>query len=336
MAKGTTKPVSRHLDRELLIGIDIGGTTILGVLIDPGGTVFRRKVILVEKTVKYNLPETISSLIKELVASTTDSPGKITGIGIGITGILDQSRDKILFSPSYPHYKGLPLRTILQNSLNCHIALDNDLNAAAWGEKCFGNGKPFSNFYMITIGTACGGSFICQNEIYRGLSGTSLLGHVTLIPEGGPLCICGNSGCVQSVVSGTGIARRAREMLQAGKFMKFLSSIKPSEITSKDVFAAASVGDPVALEIVDEVGSAGGLVVANIIHLFNPEAVIIGGGVAQAGAILLDRVRENVKERLLVETEFKCQILQAGLGPESTALGAAMLTADNSTKRNAL
>lgn len=333
MTKGTTRPVPKHPGRELLIGIDVGGTTILAVLIEPGGTVLYRKPIPVDRTARYNLPETLSSLIKELITGATDCPGKVTGIGIGITSILDQNRDKILFSPSYPHYKGLPLKTILENSLKRPIVLENDLNAAAWGERCFGNGRPFSNFYMIMIGTGCGGSFVYQNEIYGGLSGTSLVGHVTLIPEGGPLCTCGNTGCVQSVVSGTAIARRAREMLQTGKSIKFPSRMKQSEITSKDVFAAASAGDPVALEIVNEVGSACGLVVANIIHLLNPEAVIIGGGVAQAGAILLNRVRDSAMRRLLVETEFECQILPAGLGSDATVLGAAMLAAHRNIKK---
>jgi glucokinase len=314
-------------DHELFLGVDIGGTKILAVLMNPGGTVFQRELIQVDEPIKRKLPETVATLIKGIMNPDEGETKEIDGIGIGITSILDQDGDRLLFSPSYPHYVGQPFKTIMEGLLNYPLVLDNDLNAAAWGEKCLGNGKPFSSFYMITIGTACGGSFIYKDEIYRGLSGTSLIGHVTLIPEGGPLCTCGKTGCVQSVVSGTAIARKAREMLEMGRAIRFPHAVDPKHVTSRDVFDAAAMNDPVALEIVDEVASACGLAVSNIIHLFNPEAVIIGGGLAQAGALFLERVRQSARKGLLVEAEFKCVILPAGLGSDATALGAAMLAA---------
>ena len=329
MPKSAAKSERGHPDHELFIGVDIGGTKILAVLMSPSGTVFQREVIQVDEAVKHKLPETVASLVKGIITPDEGNVKNIGGVGIGITSILDQDQDTLLFSPSYPHYVGQPFKTIIERHVDHPVVLDNDLNAAAWGERCLGNGKPFRSFYMITIGTACGGSFIYKNEIYRGLSGTSLLGHVTLIPEGGPPCTCGKTGCVQSVVSGTAIARKAREMLGAGRAIRFPHALDPKRVTSSDVFNAAAMNDPVALEIVDEVGAACGLAVSNIIHLFNPEAVIIGGGVAQAGALFLDRVRESARKRLLVEAEFKCAILPAGLGPDATALGAAMLAAAN-------
>jgi glucokinase len=329
MPKSAVQSERGHPKHELFIGVDIGGTKILAVLMSPSGTVFQREVIQVDEPVKHNLPETVATLVKGIIHPDEGKAKEIGGVGIGITSILDQAQDRLLFSPSYPHYVGRPLKTIMEGHLNYPVVLDNDLNAAAWGERCLGNGKPFSSFYMITIGTACGGSFIYKNEIYRGLSGTSLLGHVTLIPEGGPLCTCGKTGCVQSVVSGTAIARRAREMLERGRAIRFPHAVDPRNVTSRDVFDAAAMNDSVAQEIVDEVAAACGLAVSNIIHLFNPEAVIIGGGVAQAGAFFLDRVRESARKRLLVEAEFKCTILPAGLGPDATAFGAAMLAAAN-------
>jgi len=322
--------IARNADEDFrFIGIDIGGSKILGIITDDQGTPCFRKSKGVGESIKVNLAEVICSFAKEFIGLARDSFKRIVGIGVSIASALDESRSRLLFSPSYPQSIGTPLRSILQDRLGYPVVLENDLNAAAWGEKCCGNGRGYNNFYMITVGTGCGGSFICGGDIYRGLSGVSLLGHVTFFPKGGPQCSCGNTGCIQSVLSGTAIARMARDAIEKGRELRFLRKdlTKLSDITSEDVFAAAYAGDRVALEIARKVGRSCGLVVSDIIHLLCPDAVIIGGGVAQAGPLFFDTVREAVRTRMLVEAEKRCEILPAGLGPDAGAIGAAMLAA---------
>ena len=314
-------------NRLYFIGIDIGGTKIAAVLTDIQGTVFYRKKILVNESSKRDLLNITYNLIREFIKVAQDNGKNIAAIGIAIASVIDDDKSTLLYSPSYREWEGFNLKSAVSKEFNYLTVIENDLNAAAWGEKCKGNGKSFSSFVMMTIGTGVGGAYIYENKLHKNLTNSFYVGHVNLFPQNGLPCTCGMTGCLQTVISGTAIQKKAKNMMKNGEYINFhhKNELDLNDITAEDVFKAASGGDRVAKKIVSEVAYYSGIAISNLIHLLGPQAIIIGGGVAHAGEILFNPIKEAVRNRLLYKKEYLCKILPASLGEDSSSIGISLM-----------
>ena len=202
------------------------------------------------------------------------------------------------------------------------VFLDNDANVAAIGEYTLGAGKNTKNMVYITVSTGIGGGAIINGKIYRGNTFNALeIGHMTLLPDG-PKCNCGNYGCFEALASGTAISKRAEEAVESGRDTSLLNYFK---ITSYEVFKEAEKGDSVSRHIIDSSLEYLGIGIANIITLFDPEVIILGGGVMKAGQIIFDRIKEVVDQRCFKNMASACKIVPSALGEKSGVIGAIAL-----------
>jgi glucokinase len=315
------------MDKKFVIGIDLGGTKISGALSDLDG-----KVLSME-TIPTNAHEgdaavlnRIISVIDKVIETSGKNVEDVRAIGIGSPGPLDSKKGIIIETPNLP-FKNFDLVKPIAGRYNIPTYLENDANAATIGEYTFGAGKGMQNMVYITVSTGIGGGAIINGRIYRGSSSNALeVGHTTLMLDG-PTCGCGNRGCAEALASGTAIGRQGREAVEAGKKT---SLSEYTTVTSYEVFKEAEKGDAVASEILDISLTYLGICVANVINSFDPEIVVIGGGVSKAGNIVFDKVKEVVQNRALNPMRNLCKIVPAGLGTDAGVIGAVALAVTES------
>lgn len=305
-----------------VIGIDLGGTKIKGILSDMQGH------IIYEKTIPTNASEgenavfgRIIDVIDDVIKNCGKDKKSINAIGIGSPGPLD-AKSGVLYKAVNLPFNNFQLVKPIRERYCIPTFLDNDANVAAIGEYMFGAGKGTKNIVYMTVSTGIGGGAVLNGQIYRGNTGNALeIGHTTLKADG-PLCNCGNYGCLEALASGTGIGRHARRAIEEGKD----TSLKQYEnVTSYEVFKEAEKGDNVSKEILEYCLNYLGIGVANVVNTFDPEMVIIGGGVSKAGKIVFDKVQEVVNNRCLKVMADACKIVPAALEGDSGAIGAAGL-----------
>ena len=242
-------------------------------------------------------------------------------IGIGSPGPLDSKNGIIITTPNLP-FKNFNLVKPIKNKYNVPTYLDNDGNVAAIGEYMLGEGRGTQNMLYVTVSTGIGGGAILNGKIYRGHTSNALeIGHMTIDPNGAK-CNCGNYGCAEALASGTAIARQAREAVESGKET---SLSKYSNVTSFEVFNEAKKGDKVSKEILDKSLNYLGICIANLVAIFDPEVIVIGGGVSKGGQIVFDKIREVVDLRCFKSMAESCRIVPAGLGIDAGVLGAVAL-----------
>jgi glucokinase len=247
------------------------------------------------------------------------------GVGIAAAGVLEMERGVITASPNLPGWKNVPLRDMIEEKLGVRTFLLNDANAAALGEHRFGVGRDVDDLIYITVSTGIGGGIIIGGKIYDGICGSAgEIGHMT-IDINGPRCRCGNIGCLETLASGTAMAAEARKRLAQGTKSSLLELARgePENITAKTVSEAARGGDPLALELVSRAGSYLGVGMVNLINIFNPQMIIVGGGVSRMGDMLLDPAREVVRERAFRLPAEAVRIIISELGDDAGVLGAA-------------
>ncbi|MDY7039483.1 MAG: ROK family transcriptional regulator [Chloroflexota bacterium] len=317
-----------------VVGVELGATHIFVVVTD------LRPKIIVELEQDFDLtvgPEAgldqIAALSRQALAQAEVNPERLVGMGLGVPGPVNHATGTVSFPPIMPGWHGFPLLARLEDELGVTVHLDNDANLGALGEWAHGAGRAVDNLAYIKIGTGIGCGLIIGGEIYRGQSGSAgEIGHTT-IDGNGPPCRCGNYGCLESMAAGPAIAHRAQLAIKAGQ-RTILTNVKSvEEITPADVARAAFQGDPLSLQLFHEAGRHIGVALAGLINLFNPKLVIIGGGVGQAGDILLEPVRRSVQSHGLRIAVESCQIVQAQLGREATALGAVTLVLEKMFRR---
>jgi glucokinase len=312
----------------LFLGIDIGGTkTIVAVADDDGAIVAQAKISTTREAgpsaVLVEIERTAHALLINHQPSTIDHP--VGAIGIGCGGPLDRDRGVILTAPNLPGWDNLPLTEYFETAFHVPAYLDNDVNLAALGEARKGAGVGVDHFAYFNIGTGIGGGIIIDGRLYRGCGNAGEFGHQTILPDG-PECLCGRRGCLESLASGTSIARRGRERLPDYPESLILCHAGDAKsITAEHVFKAALDGDPLAREIFQETGEYLGLGVANVVNILNPRRVILGGGVVTAGDLLLDEVRRTVKERAMAQLARDVEIVPGALGDQAGILGAIYL-----------
>ncbi|MBU3229215.1 ROK family protein [Clostridium algidicarnis] len=308
--------------KEYFIGIDLGGTKIAGVITDLKGNIIKESII--KTMAEYGdkaIVLRIINLIEDLIVSSGKTLEDIRAVGIGSPGPLDPKRGIIITTPNLP-FENFDIITPIKEKFNVPVFLDNDANVAAIGEHTLGAGKNTKNMVYITVSTGIGGGAIINGKIYRGNTFNALeIGHMTLLPDG-PKCNCGNYGCFEALASGTAISKRAKEAVESGRDTSLLNYFK---ITSYEVFKEAEKGDSVSMHIIDSSLEYLGIGIANIITLFDPEVIILGGGVMKAGQIIFDRIKEVVDQRCFKNMASACKIVPSALGEKSGVIGAIAL-----------
>ena len=315
-----------NVEKNRVIGIDIGGTGTKIGIVDARGKILARDESIA--TNAYSTFEAYIDAITQVIGhliKITGSENKVRGIGVG-------APDSNFYTGNIEHafnlpWKGvLPLASMLTERTGIPARVTNDANAAAIGEMTYGTAKGMKNFIVITLGTGVGSGIVINGEVVYGSDGfAGELGHVTMVRgQDGRICGCGRKGCLEAYCSATGVARTAKEMLDKDSAPSLLRDIK--EITSRDVYEAALKGDRTALEVFERTGTMLGEAIADFIAFSSPEAIILFGGLSRAGNLLLAPLQRALDKSVLHTFKGKTKIIFSQL-PDSDAaiLGASAL-----------
>jgi glucokinase len=298
-----------------LVGVDLGGTNIVaGALAEDGSDVIAMRS---EPTradqgadqVIDRIVRMIDTVIAETIAQTGAKRDDMIGIGVGAPGPLDRERGIVITTPNLG-WTNFPLRDVIAERTRLPVRIDNDANCATLGEWWLGAAKGANNVIGMTIGTGIGGGIILGGRLYHGSADMAgEIGHAT-IDITGRRCKCGNYGCLEAYASGPSIADRAREALSGDDtLMVRMAGGDPAKITAATVYEAAKRGDDVALDVVRETSRFLGAGVANLLNIFNPDVVVICGGVTQAGETLFAPLRREVRKRAFKPAVDACEIV---------------------------
>lgn len=310
------------------IGIDVGGTNVKIALVDGEGKIIYSNSVPTYAQMGYEYTvNNIKQAIRDLMKETNTDAKEIEGIGFDFPGQVDYETGVVKLAPNIPGWINVPIAQMIEEEFNIPTRIDNDVRCAALGELKFGAGKGCENFVCITVGTGIGSGLVINGQLVRGAANAAgEIGHIKLQMNGGPICGCGDTGCLEAFASGPSIVAMAQEYLKGGKSTKFREMAgADGEITPYIVAKAAEAGDPVAKRIFEIVGTYIGMGLVSVINLLNPEKVIIGGGVAAAGDLLLDPIRKTIKERAMVVAGNSVEIVPAELGNSAGVIGASML-----------
>jgi glucokinase len=315
-----------------LLGIDLGGTKILGVLADEHGKVLDERR---EPTLAHEGPEAVVERLVGVIRGLTPGGG-VDGIGVDVPAPVDTNAGVLYAPPNLPGWseKGVPLISILKEKLGwgdrVPMVLMNDANASTLAEYRFGAGcekvlgREVSHMIFLTVSTGIGGGVIVDGKLLQGSQGfAGELGHV-VIDADGYRCNCGNSGCLEAMASGMALAREAATIVAGKRETKIaeLAEWDPANVTAQMVVEAARAGDPVALELMEREARLLGAGVGSFVNMFNPQLIAIGGGVSHAGELLFEPLRAEVDRRVMAPFRGTYEIVPAVLGDQSAALGS--------------
>jgi glucokinase len=299
------------------VGVDVGGTKIAAGVVSPEGKLLN-EVRYPTENVREPLLSTIAGAIMEVQRDY-----QIGGVCLAAPGFILASENKILSAANLEAIEGIPLKEELGRRTGLRVTVENDANAAAWSEFRFGAGQDVDNLVFVTLGTGVGGGIISHGVLLRGARGMGgELGHITIQPDG-PRCGCGNRGCLEALASGKAIGRRAREVAseQPDSALGRLARAPLGE----DVLDLARKGDGIALEVLWEAGTWLGRGLATFVNVFDPEVIAMGGGVSEAGDLVLEPARRELRLRSCSPARDLVEIRGATLGAKSGMLGAAAL-----------
>lgn len=329
------QPVLTILDEQELvngriIGVDLGGTRVRAVLSSGTGQILARAEMPTQAEmgldhVLSNIKRTIRR-VEELADYTN-----LVGLAVGAPGPLNPYTGVVYSPPNLPGWNNVPLREILEKSTRLPVYLGNDANLAALGEYTFGAGKDYRFLVYITVSTGVGGGVIEDGRILMGAKGAAAeLGHMSINYDGWR-CNCGNIGCLETFTAGPYLRRRAIEMLEAGQasIINEMCGGDLQKVSPEMIGAAAYADDEAAIKLVKDTGFYLGVGVTNILHMFNPEIVVIGGGVSQIGDMLFDKTREVVQERAMPDFWQGVPIVPTALGGDIGLYGAIALVLQN-------
>jgi glucokinase len=306
------------------VGVDVGGTKIAAGLVDEHGKVIARQRTESPATDPKQIVQTIGELVHTLSGDET-----VEAVGVSAAGFVDKARAMVVFAPNLA-WRDEPLKRLLEEELGLPVVVENDANAAAWGEFTFGAGEDVEDLLMLTIGTGVGGGMVIDGELVRGGFGMGgEVGHITMVPGGVP-CGCGNLGCLESYGSGRALVRVSRELAEfdpeSGKHLLARAGGDPAGITGPLVTAAAQEGDPFAVARLAELGDWLGQGVATLTAVLDPNVVVIGGGVSDAGELLLAPIRDSFERHVTARGHRPMlEIRQAELGNAGGLIGVADL-----------
>jgi len=313
----------------LILGIDIGGTKMAAVVASESGEIVARQEVAAnpEEEPEMSLGRLHAAAIKVLKAARV-AVKDLREIGISCGGPLDTATGTIFSPPNLPLWKAVPVRAWFQDRYpQAAITLDNDANATALAEWRWGAGRGTRNMIFLTMGTGIGGGLILDGRVYRGTNDLAgEVGHQTIIING-PACGCGKHGCLEALASGPAIARLARERLEYGRGKALLSRAggKAADITAQHVVDAAKQGDPYSKTILAEAGTYMGIGLANLIQILNPERIVLGTIAVHAGNLVLEPIRDAIREHAWERSASVCSIVAAELGDRAQDLAAISL-----------
>ncbi len=310
----------------VVIGVDLGGTNLRTAILSPDGNILDRHKEATyaadgwEKVVA-RLIENIKRQRKSAIQQGFD----VAAVGVGAPGVIQADKGIVVKSPNFPDWNNLPLKDQLEKALGTPVFLENDANAAALGEQWRGAGRGIRSMILLTLGTGVGGGIILDNKIWHGADGMAgEIGHMTLIPDGRP-CTCGNTGCLEMYSSARGIVQSFREAL--GK----TSGGGPDQlkkISSEQVYEAAGAGNEIAVRVMKDMGRMLGIGIASLINIFNPERIVIGGGVKDAWPLFIGATREEIMKRAFAVPAKRTEIVPSELGDDAGMVGAAAVAFD--------
>jgi glucokinase len=307
------------------IGVDVGGTKIAAGVVTPQGEVLSKARYPTASTTKERLLSSIARAVVEV-----GDGFEVGGVCLAVPGSILAVENKVIDSPNLHAIEGVPLKDEIEDRTGLQVTVENDANAAAWGEFRFGAGSEVDHLVFLTLGTGVGGGVISHGVLLRGAQGAGgELGHVT-IQATGPRCNCGNHGCLEALASGTAIGRRAREVASEKSNSALGRLAIERKVLGEDVTELARKGDEAALTVLEEAGTWLGIGVASFVNIFNPQVVAVGGGVAKAGGLILNCARREVRLRARSPARDLVEVKEATLGLESGILGAAALARDAS------
>jgi glucokinase len=308
----------------LAVGIDVGGTKIAGGVVDENGAILATARRVSPATDTDAIERNIEDLVDEL-RGTFD----IAAVGIGAAGFVDSTRSTVLFAPNLA-WRDEPLRADLEKRIGLPVVVENDANAAAWGEFTYGAGEDVSDSLLVTLGTGVGGGIVLNGELHRGAFGVAAeIGHMRVVPDG-RLCGCGNRGCWEQYASGTALVRDTRDQARQGSLIaRSLVDRAGGDvegITGPLITEAARDGDAFAQEQLASLGRWVGEGIASLTAVLDPAVVVLGGGVSEAGDLLLDPVRAHFRANLTGRSYRPAlEVRAAQLGNKAGMIGAADL-----------
>jgi glucokinase len=314
------------------IGLDIGGTKIAGALVSASGKILSRNKTSTPKKVKTrDIYSCVTDAIEELIHSGGIAPSSIKGIGVGVPGIVDTRNHHILAAPNIA-LTGFPLSASLKRKFHMRVVVVNDVNAGLLGEAWLGAAKGLSHVVGIFPGTGVGGAVISDGQLLLGTQGAAAeLGHM-IVSLDGPLCHCGNHGCLEALTSRWAIERDIRLAVKAGKktIVTKLNDGKLNMIKSRILKEALNKNDAVVKAVMTKVAMALGKTAVSLNHAFNPQAIIFGGGVIKGcGHFILPIVIKEINADPFFKKLNTCRILSSQLGDDATILGAVRLVASS-------
>jgi glucokinase len=317
------------MSRRLAIGIDIGGTKVAGGVVDQSGAIIHRtrRDTPHRSTSPSVVEDTIVESVQELLGRVERAD--VVAVGIGAAGFVAEDRATVVFAP-HLSWRNEPLREALSQRIDLPITVDNDANAAAWAEACFGAARDESHVVVITLGTGIGGALIIDGTVQRGRHGIAgEFGHMQIMP-GGVRCECGNRGCWEQYASGNALVREARAMIEAGSPVVADLLVRlggdPNALTGPFITEAAREGDPTARELLADIGEWLGIGLANLASAFDPGLFVIGGGVSAADEMLIGPARDAFRRQLPGRGyRPQARIVRAVLGSDAGLIGAAEL-----------
>ena len=301
------------------LAVDVGGTWLRAALYPQGETVPMRQERT--RTSREGRPEAaLVALLREI----WPADGEVLGVGVACPGPLNPETGVVYAAPNIPAWRDFPLADYLSRALGVPVKVDNDANLAALGEWRYGAGQGHHHVLYLPISTGIGGGIIVADRLLRGAHGLAgEMGHVTVVPDGPP-CGCGQRGHLEAVASGTAIARMAEEALAGGASSALARC--PHPLTAADVAAAAKEGDALAQQVLTTAATHLGRALAGFLHIFNPQAVILGGGVVQAGEVLLRPLEATLRASVMSPAYLEDLVLTtAALGDDAGLLGALAL-----------
>ena len=311
----------------MYIGVDLGGTNIAGGLVDENGKIIQRKSVKTDSSRDYKeILKDMALCAKAVVEESGVGFDTVKAVGIGSPGTIDSKNGVIIYANNL-HFDHVPIVEEFKKHYDIDVYIDNDGNCAAFGEVLFGGARGAKDAMAITIGTGVGAGIVIDGKIYSGFNGAGgEYGHMVICVDGEP-CNCGRRGCYEAYASATALIRQTKEKMQARKDSLMWEECGGNldNVNGRTAFDASRKGDDAAKEVVDQFIYYFSEGVVNAINIFQPEVILVGGGVAHEGDYLLDPVREHVKKFDYFRGDKKTQIKRAELGNDAGIIGAAYL-----------
>lgn len=312
----------RYVSAGCYAGVDLGGTNLKLGLVSAEGELLHHHSAATEAD---RGPDHVLARIADAVRALCDAApiglADVSAVGLGAPGPVDWKAGVVVFAPNLPGWRDVPARDRLREHLGRPVVLENDANAAGYGEFRCGAGRDVRNLVLLTLGTGIGGGIVLDGRLFRGPADTGAeLGHM-VIRHGGRRCGCGNRGCLEAYASATAVVARMGERIEAGDPSALAE--RP-DFTCRDVFEAAQKGDALAKRIVEETADYLASGITSILHVLNPEMVVLTGGMMGAGDSFLNAVRRRVRETAFERASSACEICWSTLGGDAGILGAAL------------